>query len=435
MMNNNVAKEINKSLLSFAPLKGKTVCVAFSGGADSVCLLHYLNYVKHSFGFNIKAVHINHHLRDIEADRDASFCKEFCKSYKIPFEKKDVYVSKLSNKGESLEEAARRLRYNALFEADFDFLATAHHLDDNIETFIINLLRGSGLKGLCGIPDVRNKIIRPLLNVDKNSILEYVKENNLSFVNDSSNDTDDYTRNIIRHKITPVLRSICPSFSKVFTRNTYLLKCDEDYIDDKANELYDKALNGTVLDVKVLKNQHFSLVSRVLRTYTKSFFGITPDLLHIKEFINIINAEKGSYQLGGNIFAVVNKGVFYLENREEINYIVTKEIISIEKYKNLIKINNLLLKNAVDCDKIIGELSFRTRNDGDRIRPKGRGLTKTVRKLQQELNIPSHIRPNLPVVTDRIGIVWCYKIGADERVSVDGNTKNVLVFKVSEVLK
>jgi tRNA(Ile)-lysidine synthase len=336
------------------------------------------------------------------------------------------------NKGESIEEAARKLRYEALNTVKFDLLATAHHLNDNIETIIINLLRGSGLKGMCGIPIIRDNIIRPLLKLSKKQILKFCNENNLEFVTDSTNESDDYVRNLIRHKIIPVFEKISPSYEKVFSRNIELLKSDEDYISTKACELFKTAKTDKGIDISCLENIHTSLLTRVVRMFTVEVTGITPDLFHIERFAHLIAKKSGNYDLAKGYIAKVKNGYFFFEHNKKKEYSVSYSIISREIYNNSLKVNKLLLKNAVDYDKICGEFSIRTRKTGDRLRIKNRGLTKSVRRIQQEKNISVSKRDILPIASDDKGAFWGYLIGTDERVLVDDNTNNVLIFKIEE---
>lgn len=419
-------------LNEFSPLDGKTICVAFSGGADSVCLLHFLNSLRNNLGFNLFAAHVNHNLRGEEAKRDAVFCENFCNEIGLDFKLLDIDVLSLKPKGESIEEAARRLRYAALNSLKFDLLATAHHLDDNTETVIINLLRGTGLKGLCGIPAKRDNIIRPLLNISKDEILNYCKENNLSFVTDSTNNEDDCTRNVIRHKVTPVFKRINPSFLAVFKRSVALLKEDEDFLTLTANSLFNEAYSVKGLKIGVISNAHYAILTRLIIKYCKLTANLTPDTFHVDKFIDIILGKISGYEFCDGYFAKVKNGYFCLEKQEVSDYKVNFEVVTKKKYQNLLKINKLLLKNAVDYDKIVGELNIRNRAAGDKLRIKDRGVSKTVRRLQQELYISANLRDKMPLAADNNGVFWGYLIGTDERVSIDENSKNILIFEVFE---
>ena len=175
------------------------VAVAVSGGADSIALLHTLHSLKHELGITVVACHVNHNLRGEESIRDAQFVEDFCSINKIPVTFYSIEVK--VDKHESVEERARKMRYECFDKLCNELnakLATAHTASDNAETVFLNILRGTGTKGLCGIPPVRDNIIRPLLRCTREEIENYCKENSLSFVTDSSNLSDDYTRNKIK---------------------------------------------------------------------------------------------------------------------------------------------------------------------------------------------------------------------------------------------
>lgn len=188
------------------------IVTGFSGGADSLCLLYVLNSVKSLLKCRITAVHVNHNLRGEEAVRDQEFCRTFCAEHDIEFEAVSVDVSGYaSENGLSTEEAARILRYEVLSEkagTGEALIAVAHHSEDQAETILLNMLRGTGIKGLSGMSYKRDNIIRPLLDVSKEDILSFLSGHGLSYVTDSTNLQNDYARNRIRNEIMPVLKSI-----------------------------------------------------------------------------------------------------------------------------------------------------------------------------------------------------------------------------------
>ena len=215
------------------------VGVGFSGGADSVALLHFLSKNKEKLKIKeLKAVHIHHGIRGEEADRDLQFAQEFCKTNSIEFVSfyKNIPLI-VDETGESVEECARRVRYECFETVQCDVFATAHNLNDNVETFILNLARGTALSGLCGIPYKRDKYIRPLLDCTREEIEEYVEKNGLHFVIDSTNLSDDYTRNRIRHSVLPQLFSINPSFDKAFAKCIESVNFSNDFILNQAKAL------------------------------------------------------------------------------------------------------------------------------------------------------------------------------------------------------
>ncbi len=212
-----------KNMLTFSEpffKRGEIVIVGFSGGADSVCLLHFLRHLSQKKHFEIIALHVNHGLRGKAATADEKFCKKMAKEWEVDFVSVKKSVRALAKKLDlSIEHAARKARYEAFAEIAKKMGATkialGHHLDDQAETVLLNLLRGTRIEGLCGIPvrrPLNNKveIVRPLLCITRSEVEEYVQENNLSFVTDQTNFEDVYTRNWVRHELLPMLQSKQP---------------------------------------------------------------------------------------------------------------------------------------------------------------------------------------------------------------------------------
>lgn len=212
-----------KNLLAFSDSffkRGETVLVGFSGGPDSVCLLHFLHYLSAKKHFDLAAVHVHHGLRGAEADADARFCRTLCKEWDIPFVLYKKNVRALAKKLDlSTEHAARKARYEAFVQAakktGATKIALGHHLDDQAETVLLNLLRGTRAEGLCGIPVRRMltktvEIVRPLLCITRAEVEEYLKENKLSCVTDQTNFDEVYTRNWIRKELLPLLEAKQP---------------------------------------------------------------------------------------------------------------------------------------------------------------------------------------------------------------------------------
>ena len=216
--------------------KGDKVLIALSGGADSVVLLHVLNSLKEELDITLYAAHFNHGIRGEEADRDERFCKALCEKTDVCFFSFQADVPSIAKRyGESVELCGRKMRYDYLQWVCDDKLgtakiATAHHSDDNAETVLWNLTRGAGLAGLAGIPVKRDNIIRPLLCCTRAEIEAYCAENDLAYVTDSTNLSDDYTRNKLRHRIMPVLRELNPSVGESIGRTSSILREADEYL-------------------------------------------------------------------------------------------------------------------------------------------------------------------------------------------------------------
>ena len=252
--------------LDMSAFAGERILCSVSGGADSMCLLHLL----YSGGADIIAAHYEHGIRGEESMRDARFVESWCAEHGIEcvVGHGDVpgYVSA---HGLGTEEAARRLRYEFLQstarEHSCGLIATAHNADDNAETLIFNLTRGSGALGLRGIPVRRENIIRPLLGVSRAQIEQYLAENGIEHIEDSTNFSDDYSRNLIRHKVMPVLRQINPALSDTAGRTAELLGRDEDCLSSLASDFVEKNFHDGSLPAQELSALHPAIASRVLR--------------------------------------------------------------------------------------------------------------------------------------------------------------------------
>ena len=221
---------------------GSTVICALSGGADSVCLLHWLLSLAAERQLRVCAAHFDHRLRGAESERDAAFAARFCESRGVAlFSGSGDAAAWAAERGLGTEEAARELRY-AFFEKTAAELpgsrvATAHNADDNAETLLMRLGRGSGLRGLGGIPPVRGIYIRPLLQTERSTILRYLRENELEWVEDSTNREDAYTRNRLRHRVLPLLREEYPGFVRSVSACADRLREDEAYLSAQAAAL------------------------------------------------------------------------------------------------------------------------------------------------------------------------------------------------------
>ncbi len=406
-----------------------SVTVAISGGADSVCLLHILYSLKDELGITLRAAHLNHNLRGEESDRDEQFVRRLCEKFDIPLTVGSADIkTEAEKRGESIELAARNIRYEFLKKNWAGVVATAHTASDNLETVIYNTTRGSGTRGVAGIPPKRDIYIRPLIECTREEVEKYLCKNGLDFVTDSSNLTDEYSRNFIRHNIVPALKQINPSVEQTVASASESIREDGDFIDGMALKIYAIISKGDSLDAELLCEQHPAVAKRVLTMLHKENIGENPDSFHIKGMYHILK-NGGRLSLPCGLSAVCDKKIFKIEKNEsdKSKPSYTTEIL----YNN---VYNLLLKNTADCDKIKGSLTVRTRQEGDSVCLAGRGCTKSLKKLFNELRIPNEERESLPVVSDDEGVVFIHSVGIAERVKLDQNTKNTVTFKVSKTL-
>ena len=241
MRNNGLLRSAADTIRRYDMLRqGERVLVALSGGADSVSLLLVLQ----ALGYEVRAFHLNHCLRGAESDRDEAFCRALCAERGVPLHVGRCDIAALSQ-GKAVEETARRERYRLLERAaERDKVATAHTADDNLETVLFHLVRGSGAKGVSGIPPVRGAVIRPLLFAERREIEAFLRENGQDYVTDSSNLSDDYTRNRLRHSVLPVLREINPAAAQSALRLGEQLRQDEACLGGQAERCLQTALRA-----------------------------------------------------------------------------------------------------------------------------------------------------------------------------------------------
>jgi len=407
---------------------GDNITVALSGGADSMALLHLLYSNRERLGITLCAAHLNHSLRGAESDCDENFVREYCGSIGVELfcEKADVgFYAEQS--GKSTEEAAREIRYDFLARVSSGKVATAHTASDNAETVLINLSRGTALKGVCGIPPVRDNFIRPLIFCSRAEIEDYCRENGIPFVTDSSNLSDDYTRNKIRHNVVPALQEINPSFCTAVTRFTLSAGEDCEYLQSVADAEYLRYFKDGKLTVPC--DMSPAIAKRMIARYLDDI-GCVTDSLHINEIYEALG-DKTRRSVSGDKSILIDKQTIFSETDAKRSFIVSMLDYDREKFDSCLKVNKLLLNNAIDCDKICGKVVLRTREAGDEIKLSGRG-TKSLKKLYNELKIPQNDRENLPLAADDNGVIWVYGAGVCERVRVDRETKQITVFEVKE---
>ncbi len=438
MLRHKVFKTINeKCLLN----KGDKVLAALSGGADSVSLLIVLKSLEL---YDISAAHVNHGIRGKEADRDEAFCRELCEKLGIPLYVKRADVPTLAQEKKlSLETCARDVRYGFFEELcneyGFDKLATAHTAEDNAETVIMNMGRGAGLQGICGIPVKRGRIIRPLLFVTKEEILEYLKENNQPFVTDSTNFKADCVRNTVRLSLMPKITEIYPDFAVSAGKMTQSLIEDSEFLNSLAQKSF-------TLNVEKINTLPAPIKKRVLVKACKEIFKTNPERVHIEELCRLCQEKKGISALPNGVFVSVVDGELALyrgerEMAEEItltlngdiifgNFTVRGEIAAFDE-DLCRKINNSVSFAAFDCDIITKDIKIGTKKSGDKIFIAKRNLTKSVKKLLNECSVSPEKRDSIPVIRAGNEVLWVYGYAKSGKFPPKANN-NALILKITE---
>ncbi|MBQ6018882.1 MAG: tRNA lysidine(34) synthetase TilS [Clostridia bacterium] len=435
------------------PLKGRRVVVGFSGGSDSAALLSILNELAPDWELALTAAHVHHGIRGAEADRDEAFVREFCEKRKIPLRVARFDVPQLCKEtGESVEECGRRLRYAFFRSIDPDALiATAHNLDDCAETFLLNLARGTGLKGLCGIPPVRDGIVRPLIDCTKAEILRYCEENGIPFVTDSTNLGSEYSRSRIRNEALPALRAVNPAFLSCFARTLSILKNDEAALDAIARDIAETARRADGYSVAELLRAPEPLRERTLSVVLRALTGTQPETRHIRAVASLLE-KGGSENMNGGETVVVDGGRLRRRTapeppeQKQTVYTALPEtaelsggeirfsVLTREEYEKNSAKNKKIYKEVfyyyLDCDTMIYPITVRGRREGDGLRPPGRGVTKSFKQLCAEKKIPAPQRGALAVLADAKGVLWAEGLGVDERAAVTDKTRSILQIEV-----
>lgn len=423
----------------------KKICCALSGGADSVALLIGMLMLSKKFSLEVSAVHVNHCLRGDESDGDEQFCRDLCArlGVDIHVHRCDVNAYRGKNGG-SVETAARHCRY-AAFEKENGLIATAHTASDNLETILQRLSRGTGLHGLCGIPVKRERFIRPVLFASRQEIEEFLIEIGEEFVTDSSNNSDDYTRNRIRHNIVPLLKELNPSVEKTVFSMCNSLRIDDDFFDDQCITAFNEHFRQPACLVNILEVPKAIRVRCIARLLEKC------DISYDSRMIN--NIEKivykgGRCHLSGNFDCFVSKGELIIRSKDnqpaiqrEIPFVIgqqslfddiyfhTKLIIEPDQINGYI-INKKYTNSLIDYDKIKGCITLRCRKPGDRIQLAGRGFSVSIKKRIQEA-VPLSRRHILHFLEDEEGLIYAEGIGIADRVSpARGETKKLLIVSV-----
>ena len=427
-----------------------SILVGFSGGADSRALLDMLIKYARANGTSIYAAHVNHCIRGAEADRDEAFCASVAKDYGIPFFVKRVDIPALAQKlGKSVELCARDERYaffaEIMREHSIPLLATAHNADDNLETLIFNLSRGSGLSGLCGIPPKRKcpegTLIRPILLMSKAEVLSYCKENELLFVTDSTNVDTDYTRNKIRAEIIPVMREIASSPEKKASEASALLRRDNEFLNRLADELLSGIDPDGSIDVEKLLSAHESISSRALMRLFESVTNESLQEVHVNSILELCRLGKSNSRvsLPSKTCGILFNGRFKFLPQSEL---ITKEndeyFVEVGEGEHFISQINAefvigtshreinIYKKSIQFDinsaKIDETFILRGRQAGDKIFMGG--MHKSIKKLMCDKKIPPELRCRIPMMCKGDEIIAVPFVGVCDGIDPKKNKSN-----------
>lgn len=435
--------------------QGDRIAVGVSGGADSVALLRFLAALRPQFGWDLVVCHIHHGLRGAEADRDECFVRALAEQLGLPCAVSRIDAAALALRDHiSVEEAGRMARYAffAQTAGEGGRIATAHTLDDSIETVLMNLVRGTGLRGLCGIPRIRGNIVRPLLDCTRAEVEDYLGALGQPYCTDSTNLTDDYTRNRIRHDILPRLCELNPNFPGAMARMLPRLAAQQALTDCLAAQSAQQlqaacgglsrqglsALPEPVCDrllLRLLEQNRLPVSAAAVERMTETLRTGGKLDLAARSWFFVAQGDLAAviYAPPGGIPPVPvplpqeeTPVILPFSPQKSLKLTLCNKIVA----NTSEKFNISLLKYAIDCDRIKGYSFMRTRRPGD---------TFIVGKKQLSLGeawaaagIPALLRPALMVLADEQGVLWAEGIGSSSRAAVTENTKQYVIIECQE---
>jgi tRNA(Ile)-lysidine synthase len=466
---------------------GRCVVAAVSGGPDSTALLHILGRLRQELGFHIVVAHLDHKLREDSA-LDAEFTRETARALGIDIIERTVDVRSLATeKGMSVEEAGRIARY-AFFEevrnsAGAQVIATAHHLDDEIETFFLRIFRGSSPKGLRGILPVRGRIIRPLLCATRQQIMAVLDDEHIPYRVDPTNLQDNTDRNFVRNRLIPLVKERFPDFSKPLKRSMDLIEREESLLEDLTSKLYAQAVSktgcGLSIDVSTLRSAHEALAARVIvfALYEVSGAEVRWQRSHVDAVLKMVRSDNPSAEVhlpgGPVVYREYERIVLSREApKSEDGYVITVSapgtvhlpaadmtlgfrILTRDAYdpEGLCQLafkipssppfskgrtggflssdeSNLVLaataRALFDADQVSFPLTVRSPMVGDRFRPWGIDGTRKLKKVLIDAKVPLRERRSLPLVLKGEEILWIPRIRRSRAAPITPHTKRIL---------
>ena len=418
---------------NFSFLQDKKLIVATSGGMDSMVLVHLFQ----KFNLNFALAHCNFQLRGAESDGDENFVKDYAKHNNITF-----FVTKFDTKNYSEENklstqvAARNLRYNwfneLLVSEKFDFVATAHHLDDQVETFLINFSRGTGLDGLTGIPSQNGNIIRPMLPFSRKEIENYVSENKLQWREDSSNTSDKYLRNKIRHHVIPVFKEINESFLQSFQNTLDHLNQEQSLVNDAVQMVYDIVVSEDNEQLKI--NISALLQYENYRAYLYKWLN-KYGFLAWNDVYNLIEAQSGKQIFSEKYILLKDRDFLILSKKETTNFeeIIMHSITEKPNFPLKLTLCNQSdifnqMKNVifVEENKIQFPLTIRKWKEGDYFYPSGMQGKKKVSKYFKDEKFTIFQKQETWILESNNQIIWIIGHRADDRFKIENTTQTIL---------
>lgn len=429
---------------------GDNVLVAFSGGADSVFLLYFLLKYKKKYKINIGALHINHMIRGEAAVSDELFCKKLCKNWKVKLHTVKKNVPAFAKKSKvSIEEAAREIRYKELVRIKNKFgyskIATGHNCSDNAETLILNLIKGTGIHGLSGIPIRRDSIIRPILPIRKDEIIDYLNRNKIEFIVDQSNFSDNYERNIIRNKLFPIIKQkLNPQIEKslfnlslILKKHSLALKYSLQILSERVASV-DK--NSVAIDIQKIRLVDQSIWNDLFKYLVKTQFNIQLSFNDCAQISSLIKKKKGAAHNLSNNLEAVREGKIVVLQKNQPEKILQELKIKIGQKKKIagkeisltrVKMNQVKLSadrsiEYIDAEKVDDDFTIRIWQSGDKFYPLGFKKQVKISDFLTNAKIPAILKKKQLVLVNQNQIICVIGYRISDKVKITNNTRKVL---------
>ena len=431
-MINSVKDNIYKNNLF---TKKSKILLAVSGGADSIFLL----FVLKDLGYDIQIAHCNFNLRDVESDQDEQFVKDIADKYSIRCYVRSFDTLKFAEENKiSIQMAARQLRYDwfeeLLVENNFSCIATGHHQDDSIETFLINLIRGSGISGLCGIQMINNKIVRPLLSLKRNQIEYFLTKQNIKYRNDSSNSDIKYLRNNIRHQLIPLLKEINPKIQETISNEIDMLNGINNIFKEKVNDIRKSIMikREELFIIKISDLLNISNLEVILYELLRPFGSF-----QVKQIINSLRLQSGKQFFSNTHYILIDRECLIISqkketNNKEIKIFRTDHEISKPLYMKLSETFDLSIVNdplfaKFDLNKLTFPLLLRKWKNGDKFIPLGMNNFKKVSDFFVDEKYTLNEKKEQWILCSKENIIWIVGKRIDDRYKIASNTKKTYI--------
>lgn len=457
----SLADKIRSTISKHCMLSGgETVLIGLSGGPDSVCLLIALGDLKEELNLRLYAIYIDHGLRPDETPGEMEFCRKLCEGISVPFISKTIDVKTYAKERcMNRQEAARELRYKVFgdvsAEIRADRIALGHTADDQIETFFMRFFRGAGPTGLSGIPPTRGKIIRPLIDIERKEVEEFLEERKQGFIVDSSNLKEDYFRNRLRLSFLPEIKRINPAIVQTISRTMEILREEERYFGIQVTKTLMKLIcRKSDLRIELfltpMEMMERVILRRVLRRAIDETRGLRGmGFPHIEGIIELIKhgnpgdriyLPKGLRVIKNYGTLIITSeipqriGIFTLNVPGEAILREIKAVITADVEDDIDNRGDGRKVVVLDADKVGAVLSVRPRGKGDFFYPLGFGKRKKLQDFFVDQKVPRDERDAIPIVASRNDIVWIAGYRGDERFKATEVTKRFLKLEFKQVL-